>query len=66
MTQQELDEIVAHELGYLDNKYKMGYNPPRSSTESYYRKGYQSFSSFTEKKEVIMCSYRGKTNWGNY
>lgn len=65
MTQQEIDEVVAYELGYLDNKYKMGYNPPRSQTEKMYREGYQSFSSYQEREEVMLLSYQDKTNWGH-
>jgi len=51
---------------FLDNKHKMGYNPPRSHTEKMYREGYQSFSSYQEKKEVTLNSYQDKTNWGWY
>jgi hypothetical protein len=66
LTSKEVEEVVAYELGYLDAKYKMGYNPSRSHTEPSYRKGYQSFNRFVEREEVMMCSYQDKSNWGWY
>jgi hypothetical protein len=61
-----VEEVVAEEKGYLDAKYKMGYNPPRSHTERFYRQGYQRFSNYTEKKEPMLISYQDKNNYGWY
>ena len=63
LSDDEVQEIVAYELGVLDAKHGFGYSPPRSCTESFYREGFKS-RHFQHPGPNPPVTYRNKLNWG--
>jgi len=56
-------DILAHEYGYLDSKYGLGYSPRPHGHTKEYAAGYQS-AQFA--LTVPVGTYAEKENWGWY